>query len=421
MAKNKRTKNGQGTIRQLANGKYQCSIETKDALGKRLIKTATADDERTAREKAQKKVEQYIASIAEDNPYNAKLAKEPFEKVMMGKWFDEYTKNKWTSTTKKSRKNDLAIIMKELGEVRLDSITTNMLNNFFSKALTPTNRKRLGMVYSITEDFFKDMYNNGVLLDSPFGRGIKKLPSVEKVQNKEYTLENIDEADFDEEDVRFFTDEEVIKIMDALTFIDMNGNPLYPRAPIYNVMLLTGLRGQEIRALNVKDIDFEKHTIRINKALATTSDEEGREKMALKRPKTSSSIRTIGINEEVEKILKRIIKERPNKDCPILYCTKTGNWVGKDNFARDFRKLLQKLDIPQNGRGPHCLRHTFASLALENNDLSPLKHKSPLFISAYLGHKDLSITYRIYTHLDKSKLQDISNDEPDNALLIEYQ
>ena len=123
--------------------------------------------------------------------------------------------------------------------------------------------------------------------------------------------------------------------------------------------------------------------------------------MALKRPKTSSSIRTIGINEEVEKILKRIIEERPNKECPILYCTKTGNWVGKDNFARDFRKLLQKLDIPQNGRGPHCSRHTFASLALENNNLSPLKHKSPLFISAYLGHKDLSITYRIYTHLDK--------------------
>ena len=184
MAKNKRTKNGQGTIRQLANGKYQCSIETKDALGKRVIKTATADDERTAREKAQKKVEQYIATIAEDNPYSAKLAKEPFQKVMLGKWFDEYTKNKWTSSTKKSRKNDLAIIMKELGEVRLDSITTNMLNNFFSKALTPTNRKRLGMVYSITEDFFKDMYNNGVLLESPFGRGIKKLPSVEKVQNK---------------------------------------------------------------------------------------------------------------------------------------------------------------------------------------------------------------------------------------------
>ena len=38
MAKNKRTKNGQGTIRQLANGKYQCSIETKDALGKRVIR-----------------------------------------------------------------------------------------------------------------------------------------------------------------------------------------------------------------------------------------------------------------------------------------------------------------------------------------------------------------------------------------------
>lgn len=415
-----RTKNGQGTIRLLSSGKYQCSIETKDQLGKRVVKSATADDEATARKKAQKKIEQYKASISEGNPYDVKLAREPFEKVMMGKWFDDYSKNKWTPKTKKSRKNDLAIIFKELGTVRLDKITTNMLNNFFSNALTPTNRKRMGMVFSITEDFFTDMYNNGVLAENPFGRGIKKLPSAEKATAKEYTLEELDEADFEESDVKFFTDDEVKTLIDALTFIDMKGNPLYPRAPIYILMLLTGMRGQEVRALNIKDIDFEKHTIRINKALATAEDENGKERMVLKKPKTSSSIRTIGINSEAEAVIKQIIKARPNKVCSILYCTKTGNWVSKDNFARDFRKLLEKLDIPQNGRGPHCLRHTFASLALEQNELSPLKHKSPLFVSSYLGHKDLSITYRIYTHLDKTKLQDISVVEPDYALEIEY-
>ncbi len=420
MAKGKRTQNGQGTIRVLPNGKYQCSIETQDALGKRVIKSATADDEATAREKAQKKIEQFKASISEGNPYDVKLAREPFEKVMMGKWFEEYSTNKWQPKTKSSRKNDLAIIFKELGTVRLDKITTNMLNNFFSKALTPTNRKRMGMVYSITKDFFEDMYNNGVLAETPFGRGIKKLPSAERASAKEYTLEELDEADFDECDVKFFTDDEVKTLIDALTFIDMKGNLLYPRAPIYILMLLTGMRGQEVRALNVKDIDFEKHTIRINKALSTKEDENGKEKMVIKRPKTSSSIRIIGINSQAEAIIKWLINTRPNKECPILYCTKTGNWISKDNFARDFRNLLVKLDIPPNGRGPHCLRHTFASLALEQNELSPLKHKSPLFISSYLGHKDLSITYRIYTHLDKTKLQDISVDEPDYALEIEY-
>ena len=207
---------------------------------------------------------------------------------------------------------------------------------------------------------------------------------------------------------------------DALDMIDMRGKWVYPRMPVYYLMFLTGMRGQELRALTIKDIDFEKHTIKINKAVSIADDENGKEHMVVKPPKTASSIRTIGINAETEKILHRIINERRNQDCPLLYPTSTGNWVSKDNFARDFRKLLNNLDIPINGRGPHCLRHTFASYALEGNELSPLKNQKPIFISNYLGHKDLTTTYRIYAHLDKKKLAEISFEETERVIEIEY-
>lgn len=420
MAKGTRKENGQGTIRRLANGKYQCSIETKDKLGNRKLITATADKERIAREKAQSKLEQYKAFLSEGKVGDEELAHRTLEEVMSGKWFDDYAKNRWTSRTKNSRKADLAILYRQIGAMRLDKVSTTTINDFFADALTPTNRQRLGMVFSITNDFFTDMYDRGVIEKNPFGRGIKKLPSPQKSHKEEYTLEEIEEADFEETNVKFFLDSEVMKLKEALTFIDLHGKPLYPRAPIYYLMFLTGMRGQEIRALNVSDIDFENHTIRINKALSTATKKDGKEHMVLKRPKTSSSIRKIGINAETENLLKRIISERANKECPILYCTKTGNWVSKDNFARDFSKLLKNLDIPQNGRGPHCLRHTFASFALEGNELSPLKNQKPLFISSYLGHRDLSITYRIYTHLDKEKLQNIQLEEPENIMEIEW-
>ena len=422
MAKVGRKENGQGTIRKLENGKIQCIIETVDQFGNRKRISATATKETEARQKAQSKLKQYQALITNNKEGEKGLASQTLETVMGGKWFDDYAKNKWTSRTKTSRKNDLAILYRKLGAVRLDKITTPMINDFFGEALTPTNRQRLGMVYSILNDFFDDMYNNGIIQRDVFGRGIKKLPSPKKTVKEEYTLEEIEQADF-EGDIKFFKDHEVEKLKTGLNYIDTNGNTLCPRLPIYILMLQTGMRGQEARALTLDDIDFNKHTITINKAVSTKTDANGKEVMILKSTKTSAGNRVIKINWETEALLKRIIKERKctNSKCRILYCTSSGNWVSKDNFARDFRKILKKLDIEPQGRGPHTLRHTFASLALEGNDLSPLKGQTPLIISNYLGHASLEITLRIYTHLDKDKLKNIEYDEPEpNIIEIEF-
>ena len=421
MAKVGRKENGQGTIRRLANGKIQCSIETQDENGKRKIITATAAKETEARKKAQSKLKQYKVLLMNGKEEEKGLAAKTLKEVMGGKWFDNYSKNRWTSRTKNARKDDLGILYKALGSIRLDKITTSMMNDFFINALTPTNRQRLGMVYSITNDFFDDMYNNGIIEIDIFGRGMKKLPSPRKVVKEEYTLEEIEQVDF-ESDIKLFRDDEILKLKDALTLYDFNFKFVYPRAPIYYLMFLTGMRGQEVRALNIDDIDFEKHTIRINKAVSTAIDENGKERMILKSTKTTASNRIIKINGETEGLLRRIIEERKCTDpkCKILYCTQTGNWVSKDNFSRDFRKLLKKLGIEPNGRGPHTLRHTFASFALEKNELSPLKNETPLVISNYLGHANLDITFRIYTHLDKNKLKNIQLDEEVKVIEIEF-
>ena len=418
MAKTRR-ENGEGTIRKLPSGKFQCTIETKDEFGERKIISASHEKMGVAKKLAKEKLAQYKASLINGVDGDEKLSTMTLEKAMIENWFDDYALGKWTSRTKKSRKQDLKIIFKKIGAVRIDKINAQMLNDCFFSCLTDKNRQQLGMVYAITRDFFEDMRIRGVLPDNPFNYA-KKLPSPKKVIKEEYTIEEIDEVDFEDEDVKFFLDDEIKIMRDALDMIDMRGKWVYPRMPVYYLMFLTGMRGQELRALTIKDIDFEKHTIKINKAVSIADDENGKEHMVVKPPKTASSIRTIGINAETEKILHRIINERRNQDCPLLYPTSTGNWVSKDNFGRDFRKLLNSLDIPINGRGPHCLRHTFASYALEGNELSPLKNQKPIFISNYLGHKDLTTTYRIYAHLDKKKLAEISFEETERVIEIEY-
>ena len=423
MAKVGRKENGQGTIIRLENGKIQCIIETTDQLGNRKRISATADKETEARKKAQNKLKQYKTLIMNNKESEKALATKTLKEVMGGKWFDDYAnQHAWTSGTTKSRRNDLAILYNALGSMRLNKITTSAMNDFFTNALTETNRQRLGMVYSIANHFFDDMYNDGILENDIFGRGMKELPSPKKTKKEEYTLEELEEIDFEDTNIKFFTDDEVKKMQSALIQIEFNLKPSYPRLPIYVLMLQTGMRSQEVRALNVDDIDFNNHTIRINKALSTATDKNGKEITVLKSTKTSASNRVIGINAETENLLKRIIKERRNTDkkCKILYCTSTNKWVSKDNFVRDFRKLLRKMDIEPNGRGPHALRHTFASLALEGNDLSPLKGENALKISSYLGHANLEITFRVYAHLDKRKLKEIQYAEPYEVIEIEF-
>lgn len=234
-----RKENGQGTIRRLSNGKIQCTIGTQDALGNRKVITATVDKETEARKKAQNKLKQYKTLIMNNNEGEKELATRPLREVMGGQWFNDYAANRWTSRTTKARKNDLAILYNALGSMRLDKITTSIINDFFTNALTPTNRQRLGMVYSITNDFFSDMYNQGIIESDVFGRGIKKLPRPQKVKKEEYTLEELEDIDFNDIDIKFFTDDEVEKLKDGLNMIDHNGQPLYTRLPIYMLMLET--------------------------------------------------------------------------------------------------------------------------------------------------------------------------------------
>lgn len=278
-----RKENGQGTIRKLSNGKIQCIIETTDQLGNRKRISATADKETEARKKAQNKLQQYQAFLMNGKEDDKALATKTLKEAMGGKWFDDYANGKWTSRTKTSREKDLAILYKALGSMRLDKITTSTMNDFFANALTPTNRQRMGMVYSITKAFFDDMYNEGILENDVFGRGMKKLPSPRKVVKEEYTLEEIEDADFEDRNIKFFRDDEIKKLLASINEIDFNGQPSYPRALIYVLMFLTGMRGQEARALNVDDIDLKNHTIKINKAVSTATDKDGKERT---KPKT---------------------------------------------------------------------------------------------------------------------------------------
>ncbi len=400
-----RNQNGLGTYIKLTNGNWQNKImcQQKTELGKNKFVTGQGSTKKIAHEIAIKRKKEYD-KIRSAGQTIDKDKKESTLNDLMVSWFEIHSvESQWSSNTKITRKKNIEnMLLSKIGSVKVKMIDTNILNKVFMEMLENYGRQNVGMVYSLTLQFFEYCKIQFIIEDNPC-TNMMKLPKKKKI--KEYS--NINDFEEEKDNYKIFTEDEINKIKDICIFYDttkdMSIRLVAPRAAIFVVMFLTGMRGQEIRALRLQDINFNSHTIKINKALSI--DEKGA--TISKQPKTKNSNRIIGINEETEKYIKIIIDNRLNKDTDLLCPTKNGTWMDRRNFSRLFDNILDKCVIDKNGRSPHNLRHTFVSFAIEKNNMSPLKNKEMLFISKYAGHADLTTTLNIYTHLQDSKLKDV--------------
>lgn len=72
-----------------------------------------------------------------------------------------------------------------------------------------------------------------------------------------------------------------------------------------------------------------------------------------------------------------------------LFASVTGTALDESNVRKAFNRILDAASLHR--RGPHQMRHTFASQLLQ--DGAPIT-----YVSRQLGHKDASITLRVYAH-----------------------
>lgn len=151
--------------------------------------------------------------------------------------------------------------------------------------------------------------------------------------------------------------------------------------------IYTGMRIGEICALQWKDIDFDEQIINVNKTIQriyNPLDELEPSKIVITPGKTKNSIRQIPMTNDIIQILKTIKVE---DNCYVLSNSK------KPIEPRTYRKFYNKF-MKETGVEPikfHALRHTFASINIENG--ADVKT-----ISDILGHSDIAITLKTYTH-----------------------
>ena len=154
--------------------------------------------------------------------------------------------------------------------------------------------------------------------------------------------------------------------------------------PMFYLELISGVRKGELVALQWTDLDEANCTISVSKQASWDTDGT----LILSQPKTGNSIREVSIPQDAVELLKQEHAKHP--DNPWMFpSSRTGEMYHPDSVVNLHKKILKDAGLEHIRF--HDLRHTFATLALQNGvDVKT--------VSSMLGHCDAGFTLRTYTH-----------------------
>jgi integrase len=159
--------------------------------------------------------------------------------------------------------------------------------------------------------------------------------------------------------------------------------------PLFLCAVRTGLRMGELLALQWSDIDWQGRFIEVRRNYTHWQ---------VTTPKSGES-RRVDMSRELMHTLRDLHTERQieaaargwNETPAWVFCSEVGGLLHPHNIRdRVFYGLLTKAGLRKVRF--HDLRHTFASLLLQNGE-------SPVYVKEQMGHSSIQITVDLYGHL----------------------
>ena len=254
-----------------------------------------------------------------------------------------------------------------LGEYEITEITSDILQDFISLKLKEGNLKTKGALSSNT------VFGIASVLKQGF-----KFALMQDLIIKDPTL-SLKLPQATEKEVQALTRDEQ-KTIEEYCLKHNKSNYLG-----IVICLYTGIRLGELLALTWEDINFEDKLLYIKKT-SYTSKVNGKNQIIIDKPKTKKSNRIIPIPN---KLLVLLDIQKRASSCDYIIATKQNKMVETRSYQRTFESILSKCGIKHYNF--HCLRHTFATRALElGMDIKTL--------SEILGHTNVAITLNRYAH-----------------------
>ena len=297
--------------------------------------------------------------------------------IFLANWVTTHTISLQSKSTEKCNSTINLYLINKIGHLKLEGLSRKILQDHFNQLASSGSRKgthlssyTLRNAYVYLKKSLNDAVEQGYLVKNPATK--IKLPPIPKKQYTTYTLEQ------------------------CKTLLDAARNKNCPLLYLLLSLSLTvGLRRGESFGLKWKDIEFEKNEIRIQRSVVTLSN-----RIEVKSPKTASSFRTVLINSDLSEALSVFKKqqEEARKLFPkgvhdeYIFTKADGELYHPGYFVQHHftNTLIPELGLPRIRF--HDLRHTCATLLLENN----VSHK---VVQERLGHSSSRTTLDIYGHV----------------------
>ena len=366
----KKRANGEGNIRKRADGRWEGRYTAgyHPETGKRIIKNVLSKAQAECKAKLKKAIEESKAlDISRANEYTVA--------TWLRTWFELYAKpHIRPSTMNYYHRNIEQHIIPAIGDFPLNKLTTRDLQKLYNDL---QSNGRLRKVQKKEKPGLSNSTMRGIhmMLHNAFERAVKERlilrnPTEDCIAPKIQKFE-----------MQILQPEHIKEYLDAA-----NARGLLP---MFYLELVSGLRKGELTALLWSDLDIRNRTISVSKQYVKNPNGE----LTLSRPKTETSVRKVSIPQEAIDLL--IAEHDKHPDNPYMFPSPiTGEMYYPDSIVNLHKKILKDAGLPHIRF--HDLRHTFATLALQNGvDVKT--------VSSMLGHYDAGFTLRTYTHATRQK------------------
>jgi integrase len=356
---NRKRKQGEGTLRLRNDGRWEGRVVIGyDDKGNPKTKSVLAHTKGECLEKLEKLKEECgrtAEKLKPDMPFGE----------WIDFWYKYFSSPKLRPTTQATYENRIyGHIIPSVGKIPLSKLTQNDLQQFYAK-LKRTGRKvnvelkgtgisdrMVRSCHALCRSSLEKAVEEGLITRNP-SIGCKLPPK----KNGE---------------MKVLTQNEIVRLL----------NQAYDEG-YYEMFLLeltTGMRRGEILGLKWRDLNLETGELNIKRQLTTKG---------ISVPKTKSSIRTVLLPPDMLDLL-REMKKTAKYDWIFPSPVKEGEPRNPTAITKRFRLMLERAHCKHVRF--HDLRHTFATMALENGmDVKTL--------SAMIGHVSSETTLNIYSHV----------------------
>ena len=359
----KKRANGEGSIRKRSDGRWEGRYTAGyDQTGKRITKNVLAKTQAEVKEKLAKAIEESKKlDIVRSDEYTVA--------EWLRLWYELYARPNIRPTTADSYHRGIeSHIIPRIGEIKLNQLTSRDIQKLY-KDLQENGRLRKSK-----------KQQNG--LSNATVRGIHMMlhNALDRAVKERLILRNPTEdciiPKIQKQEMKILNPEDMKAYLEAANKRGV--------LPMFYLELVTGIRKGELTALLWSDLDGERRTISVSKQAVGDRNRN----VTISRPKTENSVRKISIPQSAVELLQQEHEKHP--DIPWMFPSpKTGEMYHPDSIAKLHEKILKDTGLEHIRF--HDLRHTFATMALQNGvDVKT--------VSSMLGHYDAGFTLRTYTH-----------------------